>query len=408
MKPQSPPRGGTHWRLRTATTFLVTAALTACGGGGGGSAGSTPGATLSGVAVDGYLSNATVFLDINRNGLQDAGEPTTTTDANGRYTLDYTGVTAPINGTPIVVTGGVDTDTGYVFTGRLSAPADLAASAQVVSPLTSLVDALVKQGMDTASARLKVATALGLGGADALLTDPVAVMTNQPAIYTQQVALQRAVQLIASANTAPGESAHDAQERIIKALATAIKTQASAISIGDLVSSISASNTLQGKQLADAIHDAVESALRNRNEAQAKAVLKAMDQLRSRMERNKNDGIHKAADDLDIEYGVGTSAPFRKLADGVSDSATLTNVANLFKTSTTIKQPLNTAGRLMASNCFQCHGTGGVGGFDKIRGSEAAEVKEFLTKPANSNIMAAHAQGYTSAQLDAIIAYLKQ
>lgn len=65
-------------------------------------------------------------------------------------------------------------------------------------------------------------------------------------------------------------------------------------------------------------------------------------------------------------------------------------------------------GRLLASNCFQCHGTGGVGGFERIRGSDAAEVKDYLRKPARSDIMAAHAQGYTSAQLDAIIAYLKQ
>lgn len=65
-------------------------------------------------------------------------------------------------------------------------------------------------------------------------------------------------------------------------------------------------------------------------------------------------------------------------------------------------------GRLLASNCFQCHGTGGVGGFERIRGSDASELKDYLGKPARNDIMAAHAQGYTSAQLDAIIAYLKQ
>ncbi|WP_299512438.1 cytochrome c, partial [uncultured Limnohabitans sp.] len=75
---------------------------------------------------------------------------------------------------------------------------------------------------------------------------------------------------------------------------------------------------------------------------------------------------------------------------------------------TTIKPPTNTAGRLLASNCFQCHGTGGVGGFEKIRGGEAAEVREYLTRSASSSIMAAHAQGYTSAQLQAIISYLQQ
>ena len=68
----------------------------------------------------------------------------------------------------------------------------------------------------------------------------------------------------------------------------------------------------------------------------------------------------------------------------------------------------STDGRLLASNCSQCHGTLGTSGFDNIRGSEASEVLEYLTKTANRDIMAAHAQGYTRAQLQSIIAYLQQ
>ena len=75
---------------------------------------------------------------------------------------------------------------------------------------------------------------------------------------------------------------------------------------------------------------------------------------------------------------------------------------------TVVTQAANTTGRLLASNCFQCHGTGGYGGFDRIRGGEADEVLEYLTQSGPSNIMAAHAQGYTRAQLDTIIQYLKQ
>ena len=77
-------------------------------------------------------------------------------------------------------------------------------------------------------------------------------------------------------------------------------------------------------------------------------------------------------------------------------------------TTTVVSQPQNTEGRLLASNCFQCHGTLGLGGFDKIRGSEASEVLEFMTKTASSDIMAAHAQGYTPEQLKKIISYLQQ
>lgn len=68
----------------------------------------------------------------------------------------------------------------------------------------------------------------------------------------------------------------------------------------------------------------------------------------------------------------------------------------------------STEGRLLASNCFQCHGTGGTGGFEDIRGESAEELIEFLSKPAGKNIMAAHAQGYTTAQLKKIAAYLQR
>ena len=66
------------------------------------------------------------------------------------------------------------------------------------------------------------------------------------------------------------------------------------------------------------------------------------------------------------------------------------------------------AGRLLASNCFQCHGTNGNGGFEDIRGESAEELLEFLQKPAGKDIMAAHAQGYTPAQLKTIAAYLQR
>ncbi|MCI1191972.1 cytochrome c [Calidifontimicrobium sp. SYSU G02091] len=89
-----------------------------------------------------------------------------------------------------------------------------------------------------------------------------------------------------------------------------------------------------------------------------------------------------------------------------ADSAQAAPAAS--RTATAMTQPASTEGRLLASNCFQCHGTLGLGGFDKIRGSEAKEVLEFAGKPAGSNIMAAHAQGYTPEQLRQIITYLQQ
>lgn len=62
------------------------------------------------------------------------------------------------------------------------------------------------------------------------------------------------------------------------------------------------------------------------------------------------------------------------------------------------------AGRLLASNCFQCHGTNGAGpGFDKLAGKSANEIykemNEFRSGKEGTGLMAKHSMGYTDAQL---------
>ena len=393
------------WPQLLGCALAVT--LTACGGGGGGGADSSSPAsatTLSGTAVDGYLQGARVLLDVNGNGLPDAGEPTATTDANGRYSLDYSQVSSPVAGLRVIVTGGIDTDTGYAFTGMLTARADGSRAGQLVSPLTSLVDALVAQGLSLDDARAKVAAALGLTVAD-LATDPVAVLANQPGLYTRQVALQRAVQLLASANQG-NETAHQAQERVLGALAAVIVAQNGPATVGEIVARANASQAGVGRELAEAIEDTLARALRTQGgHASAKASLKAMDQIRHEMESSHEYNLGQAASRLDQR---NRTTAYSGLTGSAGRSEAVNTLTSRDRTTATVSQPASTAGRLLASNCFQCHGTGGVGGFERIRGSDAAEVKDYLRKPARSDIMAAHAQGYTSAQLDAIIAYLKQ
>ena len=62
------------------------------------------------------------------------------------------------------------------------------------------------------------------------------------------------------------------------------------------------------------------------------------------------------------------------------------------------------AGRLLASNCFQCHGTNGKGpGFDTLAGKSASEIYkeliEFRSGKEGNGLMAKHSLGYTDAQL---------
>lgn len=65
----------------------------------------------------------------------------------------------------------------------------------------------------------------------------------------------------------------------------------------------------------------------------------------------------------------------------------------------------NPVGRLLASNCFNCHGTDGHpnGGFDQLAGESASEIvkelKEMAAKTEEGGIMRIHAMGYTDEQL---------
>ena len=65
-------------------------------------------------------------------------------------------------------------------------------------------------------------------------------------------------------------------------------------------------------------------------------------------------------------------------------------------------------GRLLASNCFQCRGTG----FERLAGKPAQEIYEEMKEMQNGGedkgIMSAHANGYTDAQLRALSRWLSR
>lgn len=76
--------------------------------------------------------------------------------------------------------------------------------------------------------------------------------------------------------------------------------------------------------------------------------------------------------------------------------------ANAAIAQTTVSPP---PGRLLASNCFQCHGTNGGGGFERLAGMSASEIVNELKEMRFKNlpgIMEVHARGYTDAQLQLI------
>jgi cytochrome c553 len=69
-----------------------------------------------------------------------------------------------------------------------------------------------------------------------------------------------------------------------------------------------------------------------------------------------------------------------------------------------------TPGRLLASNCFQCHGTDGRGpGFEKLAGKSTSDIYHELIEmragKEGDGLMTRHAMGYSDAQLRAIAQY---
>ena len=154
--------GNALWR-RGVPMSLLLLPLAACGGGGGGS---TPIPGAGGAVVNGYISGATVFRDVNGNGVRDNNEPMTTTNAGGGF-AGLLGSTADT----IIASGGTNLTTNAPYFGILKAPG----TATIISPLTTLVSEVLAAtpNLTTAQAVDQVRTSLGLGAIDILNTDPI-------------------------------------------------------------------------------------------------------------------------------------------------------------------------------------------------------------------------------------------
>jgi hypothetical protein len=155
-------------RLDTLASLVALAAagvLSACGGE---DTPPTPPVTVSGVVADGPLSGATACYDLNDNAACDAGEPSSPTDTDGRYSFEVAAAVAGAHAVIVDVPAtAVDKDTGAAvgtaFT--LKSPPTGTAGAQTifVSPLTTLVvDVAAAQGITPAAAVAQVQGQLGL------------------------------------------------------------------------------------------------------------------------------------------------------------------------------------------------------------------------------------------------------
>lgn len=138
-------------------------------------------AETQGSVADGYIAGATVFIDVDGDGLLGSDEPFTITDAAGQFSL-----ISPFGGA-ILAVGGTNIDTGLDNNLVLAAPE----GATVVNPLTTLIQALVSDEVSVAEAEAQVKEALGLSPLLALTElDLIEAANDATDPAAQQLALQ--------------------------------------------------------------------------------------------------------------------------------------------------------------------------------------------------------------------------
>ncbi len=184
--------------------------------------------------IDGYISGATVFLDANKNGILDTNEPSTTTDAGGKFNLNIpfetfdtnkNGEIDPEEGN-LVAIGGTDTATGLPLETPVTAPPD----ASVVTLLTTLVADLTDKGIAQEEAQSLVKAALGLP-ADVDLTsfDPIeATNNNIPGgvqVLSEMVKVQNTItQTVALIDGASSAANHDLVKAVVSSMGDKIQS----------------------------------------------------------------------------------------------------------------------------------------------------------------------------------------
>ena len=176
----------------------AVAVILAAGCGSSSSSSSTAPSTISSRAFDGPISGGTVCIDENNNGVCDTGEPSTTTDAFGNFSLPK-----PTGDFQLVLVKGVDTGTQKPFLGTFRAP-----SGSNLNPLNSAVQSLVQNGSSASEAEATIKKALNIISTEPLASfDPfdkikngtAAEKTSAKNILAAQVQLQTIVQAVSTA-----------------------------------------------------------------------------------------------------------------------------------------------------------------------------------------------------------------
>ena len=232
----------------------------ALGGGGAGTngtgginaLGATTLTTINGSLINGRISEATVFQDLDGDGVFDADEPNATTSSSGSFSLQTTDTSASLRST-----GGTDTSTVEYVSVSYSAPID----ATIISPISTLVDA----GLSTAE--VKAILGLSLDEASILSFDAEAEMRSgntssdvsdfKAASTKIANILNVGAQLLAGQSGANLTDADDSYD-ITSALVDALVTEVQSVGTGAAID-FAANTTL----IEDALNTAADNATTN-------------------------------------------------------------------------------------------------------------------------------------------------
>ena len=284
-----------HISLVLSTIMVGSLGFLGCSSGSSDGGGSTApvatSKTVSGIAVDGYIKQATVTL----NGL------TTQTSNTGVWSMAYTGNSSDV----VSVKGGVDTSTGKPFEGTLKAELGADGVNVPVTPLSTLVSSLVQNGTTKAMASAKIAAQLGISEAT-LTGDPIALLeTGTPAqkIEAAQaiksiLTVQKAAEAFAKSMGSSGSTNYDATfAGVYAVIAAQLSNTSSATPTFDAVmANTSGITTALQTNLASKITDSLLNERLQAASSSVASVISAVHSISNADITNNTDSIAKAVE----------------------------------------------------------------------------------------------------------------
>ena len=221
--------------------------------------------TIGGKVVDGYISKATVFIDMNNDGNYTIGEPKTITDDNGAYSFENK---PEYQGKTIIVSGGIDQDTKKQYQGKLKSIITNKSVANI-TPFTTQIATLVKEHNKTLSqAEAKIRQIFNIDQDINLNEDPIEYFrqnsTNSKAkdFLALNVALHKAIDTLALAKQKDNNTTSlvDISEDIFSALSYGIEDTNSTSTIQKIISQATKNTKAKEKLGAKATNSALAAA----------------------------------------------------------------------------------------------------------------------------------------------------